>query len=89
LAVLSKSDIASIVSDTEARGFGTVINSTTILIGYSANDRPEPGEEADAAPEPVLPVLQPTGSATLFRDPGDFGGGIPVSVVGGFSQQTQ
>ena len=37
---LSKDDIEEIIADVENRGFGIVIDTTTILVGYSANDAP-------------------------------------------------
>lgn len=46
--------IESVVSHIEARGFGKVINTTTILIGMAPNDAEVPGEEG----EPVDPATR-------------------------------
>ncbi|MFQ5351108.1 MAG: hypothetical protein ACE5EG_11750 [Thermoanaerobaculia bacterium] len=46
--------IESVVSHIEARGFGKVINTTTILIGTAPNDAEVPGEED----EPVDPATR-------------------------------
>jgi len=40
--------IESVVSHIEARGFGKVINTTTILVGMAPNDAEVPGEETEA-----------------------------------------
>lgn len=46
---LKKSDIARVESDVEAAGFGTVIDNTTIALGWAPNDAPEAGtSEAEA-----------------------------------------
>ena len=51
---LSVDAIESVVSHIEARGFGKVINTTTILIGSAPNDAAIPGEEG----EPVDPATR-------------------------------
>jgi hypothetical protein len=43
---LHKSIISEIVSETESRGFGTVLDTNTIVIGWAPNDAPSPSEEA-------------------------------------------
>ena len=46
---LHKDDIASIETDTQAKGFGTVIDTTTIVLGWAPNDAPtatDPSAEA-------------------------------------------
>jgi len=45
---LSKDDIADISADSEVKGFGTVIDTTTIVLGWAPNDAPT---EADASSE--------------------------------------
>lgn len=40
--------IESVISHIEARGFGKVINTTTILIGTAPNDAEVPGDETEA-----------------------------------------
>jgi hypothetical protein len=48
--------IESVVSHIEARGFGKVINTTTILIGMAPNDAEVPGEEG-APVDPATRLL--------------------------------
>ncbi len=38
---LYKSQIDEITSETESRGFGTVLDTSTIIIGWAPNDKPE------------------------------------------------
>lgn len=42
-----KADISAITNETENQGFGKVIDTTTILLGWAANDAPIPGEETE------------------------------------------
>jgi len=42
---LQKPMISEIISDTEARGFGTVLDTNTIVIGWAPNDAPMPSDE--------------------------------------------
>lgn len=88
---LSRSDIASVFSDIESRGFGTVIDDKTISLGWAPNDLPD----ADAAAEgeglsPEMQILQqmiaaqgqqapaPNLNTQQFVDPGFAGGGLPT-----------
>ena len=43
---LSKDEIVDIASETQARGFGTMLDTRTVLIGWAPNDRPVEGAEA-------------------------------------------
>lgn len=51
---LLRDDIADVRVDTELRGFGRVIDTTTIALGRAPNDAPSP----DAAPDPSAQLLQ-------------------------------
>jgi hypothetical protein len=83
---LAKDDIAEVVADIENRGFGRIIDHTTILVGVTANDAPggEEGEEG-ATPDPTLmqfptpnPYL-PTVFSGAFTTPGFPEGGFATS----------
>ncbi len=84
--------IEDVVARSEARGFGKVINTTTILIGSAPNDAVVPGEgeeemdpttrllnyfESQRQPEP------PPFTVQQFAEPNSLGG-IPL----GFTNQT-
>lgn len=87
---LSRADIASVASDIESRGFGTVIDDKTISLGWAPNDLPD----ADAAAagqglSPEMQILQqmiaaqnqqapPPQTVQQFVDPGLAGGGLPA-----------
>jgi hypothetical protein len=63
---LAKDDVENVTVDIENRGFGRVLDTTTIVIGLSANDAPggEEGEEGDGT---VVQVPTPTSyMPTLF-----------------------
>lgn len=83
--------IADVVSHIEARGFGKVINTTTIMIGTAPNDAEVPGDEM----EPVDPATRllnylenqqrsqqapPPFSVQQFAEP-NTGGGIPLGFT--------
>lgn len=85
-----RSEIARIESETDVRGYGQRLNSTTIYMGRSANAAPIPGTEGEQ--DPTLNLLQAIYSQQQqqenytieqFVEPGETGGGIPV----GFTQQ--
>ena len=61
---LQKSMIAEVVSETEARGLGTVLDTNTIVIGWAPNDAPMPSDQptdpttrrpATCSPAPTRP----------------------------------
>jgi len=80
--------IESVVSHIEARGFGKVINTTTILIGSAPNDAAVPGEEPEAL-DPATRLLNYMESqqrqaepftVQQFAEPNS-GGGIPLGFT--------
>lgn len=88
---LSRADIASVTSDIESRGFGTVIDDKTISLGWAPNDLPDPAAEAAASglsPEMQLlqqmiaaqnqPAPAPNLNVQQFVDPSFAGGGLPA-----------
>lgn len=85
-----REDIVKVEIDTERKGFGLVINNTTIELGMTANDAPVPGEEGQAL-DPTSRLLnflqqqqtqQPVYSMDQFVEPGETGG-IPVGFFTG------
>ena len=42
---LSKAEIDGVTSDTESKGYGIRINNSTIALGWSPNDQPNPEEQ--------------------------------------------
>ena len=85
--------IADVVSHIEARGFGKVINTTTILIGKAPNDAEVPGED-DEPVDPATRLLNylerqdqsqqaPPFTVQQFAEPNSVGG-IPL----GFTNST-
>jgi hypothetical protein len=45
---IAKSDVAGVTTDTQNRGFGFVIDTTTIALGWAPNDALNPEEQAEA-----------------------------------------
>ena len=88
-----KDDVVDISSDTEAQGFGRVIDTTTIVLGYAPNDKPQPGESTEDPGVAMLKALQERGgrpdySVQQFVEPGQAGastggGGLPAWEFGG------
>ena len=99
IIAIDKEFIAEVASDTENRGLGLVIDTSTIMIGYSLNDAPIPGEEGEGGqgqfqfPGGVPGQAFPGGAFPGFSQPAPMsaplvgepngGGGIPVSFVTG------
>jgi hypothetical protein len=86
---LLKSDVESVTSETETSGFGTVIDSTTIDLGFLPNDMPSE-EEAQAGDartviQRMLDQQQlyqtPSYDQNQFVEPDSVGGGIPVGAI--------
>lgn len=83
---VAKSDVASIISETENRGYGRVIDTTTIALGWAPNDAEVPdesGQAQQASPMDALRALldRPERSYDIeqFVEPSDTGGGLPVT----------
>lgn len=83
---LPKAEITDVRVDVEAAGYGRVIDSTTVDMGLTANDRPAAGER----PSPEQQLLdfvrsqqrdRPTYDTPQFVDPSE-ASGIPVWMTG-------
>lgn len=84
---LARDDIDDVTVDTEMAGFGIMIDPTTILIGIAPNDALTPEElaalEAQRPFDPFAGLPEPVDTTMpMFREPGEFGGGIPAGLVG-------
>lgn len=89
---LPKDLLKSITSDFEVRGYGTVLNTGTIVLGWSPNNAPVPGAEGGEADstERLLEYFQqrdsnnaapPPYTVQQFVEPNSQGG-IPISFGG-------
>ncbi len=81
---ISRDEVASITEESEVRGFGVVISTNTIALGWAPNDAPLPGEEVGLDPqERLLNLLErqsaPRENYTVpqFAEP-SASGGIPI-----------
>lgn len=83
IAVL-KEDIAEVITDQQVRAFGKRIDTTTIEVGWSANDAPPPEQQttplSQTAQRRLAPLQQPVFNSPLVAEP-NAGGGIPVSFA--------
>lgn len=52
-----RESVVGITTDTESRGFGRVINTTTIALGFAPNEG-DPAAEAEAAMDPTTQLLR-------------------------------
>lgn len=89
-AGVRREEVVQVTIETELRGAGQRIDSTTIYMGRTANSAPPPGAEGEADPSVALLQAiyeqgqsQQSYSIDQFVEPGETGGGIPV----GFTQQ--
>ncbi len=80
-----KAEIADITTETENKGFGKVIDTTTVLLGWAANDAPLPEDETQFSAVERLQQLfsqqQQRQDFTVeqFVDPSEAGrGGLPA-----------
>lgn len=89
---VSKDDLSDVEINSEVKGFGKVIDSTTIALGPAPNDAPVPGQEQQNPQAQLLQYLQnqqanqPDYSQPQFVNPGSLGregGGLPVSYAVG------
>jgi hypothetical protein len=91
LIAIDEADIASITHDLEAKGFGRVIDTHTIEVGWSANLNPTAAEGTEEIPLQLqmmqmmqqmnTPQPMPTFNTPQFAEP-NAGGGIPVGFTG-------
>lgn len=78
---LPKADVVSIISETESSGYGRVIDTSTIVLGYATNDAPLPDDPTQFSTVDALQQLfeqQNQGqdySVQQFVEPGQAGGG--------------
>lgn len=87
---LPKSLVTSIESDFEARGYGTVLDTNTVVLGYSINDLPVEAEGGASAADALLDFLRGPQAdpftASQFGEPIEVGGnptgGVPIGFTG-------
>lgn len=85
---VARTDIATVTTETQSKGFGTVINTTTISLGISANDKSEeaaggqggPGGQGGGGAQGGAPAAEPY-SQQQFVEPGQTSG-IPSGLIG-------
>lgn len=84
---LAKSDVASIRTETENRGFGRAIDATTVELGASANDAADPSAQGQAGGDPAAALVRaiqesqtqpPVYNQRQFVDPNQLTG-IPIT----------
>ncbi len=93
---LSRDDVSEITHDLEVRGFGRVIDTTTIEVGWSPNDAPvegaegaegelQPGQMMGGAAMQQMMLEQLNAPPPVFNNPlvgePNSGGGIPVGMA--------
>jgi hypothetical protein len=90
---ISKSDVETVTAATESKGYGTVIDTNTISLGWAPNDLADPATADQQAGDPTTRLLNYLQSAEQaaenysveqFVEPGD-ASGIPLSMVGNSS----
>lgn len=81
---IPKSDVAKIVTEAEAAGYGIQIDDVTLMVGQAPNDKPSPEEEAEmalaAAEDALLNPPRINYTMPTVSEP-NTGGGIPIGFI--------
>lgn len=85
---LAKSTVSSITASSETKGFGRVIDSTTVDLGFAPNDLPVAPVTVDNSMVALQEAMNRSYDIQQFAEPsqagrGTGGGGIPVFGLGG------
>jgi len=82
---LPKALIADVMPQSELKGFGKVINTTTVDLGYAPNDLDlnQANMQAEANVSPFEAAMNRSYDQEQFVEPDQVGGGIPVGFSGG------
>jgi hypothetical protein len=88
LVALAKGDVETISTESENRGFGHVLNSTTLAIGWAPNDALDPDSEegksasvTQQAEDAAAALAQPVYNQQQFVEP-SAATGLPLSFIG-------
>lgn len=87
---LAKDTVVEITTETENKGYGRVIDTTTIALGRSPNDAEVPGDNPPQevstmdALRAMLDRPQQNYSVEQFVEPSQAGGGLPVTYGFGY-----
>jgi hypothetical protein len=80
---LPKTLVSGITALSETKGFGRVLDTTTIDLGFAPNDLPlETAGQASPGMTPLEQAFSRNYDIQQFVEPGAVGGGIPVFGVG-------
>lgn len=81
---LAKGLIAEVAPQSELKGFGKVINTTTVDLGFAPNDLEEfQARMRESNQNPFQESMTRTYDQQQFVEPDQVGGGIPVGFGGG------
>ena len=88
---IQKAEIANVASENATRGFGVVINATTISLGEAPNDLPAPSKDVGTSNQQALQNLleqqQPRPNYTIQQGvQSEATQGIPSSFISPYSQ---
>ena len=78
---LARADVDTIVSDVAAKGYGRMIDNTTIALGWAPNDAAEPETASGGTAEAAAGGQQPPANQEQFVEP-DQMQGIPGNWIG-------
>jgi hypothetical protein len=80
---MPKTLVSEVVAASESKGFGRVIDTTTIDLGFAPNDLPQ--ETAGQATQltPLEQAFNRNYDIQQFAEPNAVGGGLPVFGIGG------
>ena len=84
VVALSKSEVVEVVSDFEAKGYGAMLDATTMALGWAPNDALDadsPEGQAAAANAAILAAQPPPANMDNFVEPSQTQG-MPANWVG-------
>jgi hypothetical protein len=81
---LPKNLVQSTVARSESRGFGRIIDTTTLDLGFAPNDVAEAEEAGGVESSPMEQAFESRAyDQRQFVEPGEAGGGLPIFGFGG------
>lgn len=75
---LPKTLVTDIAAQSETRGFGRVIDTTTVDLGIAPNDLPQETAGQVSPADALAQAFNRNYDIQQFVEPGDVGGGLPV-----------
>ena len=80
---LPKGLVSDVAAQSETRGFGRVLDTTTVDLGIAPNDLPQETAAEVSPADALAQAFNRNYDIQQFVEPGDVGGGLPVGYGSG------